>query len=196
MKSAMVRRHLKRIRDYNAIADIYNIARRYFTMNTFDGVLAILGITMASFIVGFDDRKIIITTSIAAAIAIGVSGFYGAYFTERAERRRVIKGIEEKTSVRLRGTQFEKAHRFATLELALIDCIAPFAAAIIILIPFLAGVQMKAAYYTAFTISFVMLFLLGIFLGKVSKENIVLSGFKMAIAGIACAVIIYFVEQI
>jgi VIT1/CCC1 family predicted Fe2+/Mn2+ transporter len=39
-----------------------------------------------------------------------------------------------------------------------------------------------------------MVFLIGIYLGKVSRRNILLSGLKMAGFGIAVAVAVYFIQ--
>lgn len=194
-KRVVFKKYLKTIKDYNRIAKVGEIARRYLAMNTFDGVLTILGILVASFIAGFNDYKIIITTSFAAAVAIGISGFYGAYLTEKAERAGDIKNLEKNMSIWLKGTQIEKAHKLATLELALIDGVSPLIASAIIISPFLLKIPVISAYYTSFVISFSLLFLLGIFLGKVSKENIILSGIKMILIGAVCTVILYFLNS-
>ena len=186
-----VRKWYKVVKDYNKIAETQEIARRYFVMNTFDGVLAILGILVASYVAGFYDFKIIVTTSLAAAIAIGISGLYGAYLTENAERTGAIKNLEKRMSMWLKGTQIESAHRFATFELAAIDGVSPLVSSLIMLIPFFANMPIKEAYYLSFAISFGLLFSLGIFLGRISKKNMFGSGLKMVFAGVVCTVILY-----
>jgi len=43
-----LRRELERLKEYDAVADIGEIARRYFAMNSFDGILTILGVLAAT----------------------------------------------------------------------------------------------------------------------------------------------------
>ena len=42
------REFLERIREYDSLVDIAEIARRYFAMNAFDGVLTIIGVLMGN----------------------------------------------------------------------------------------------------------------------------------------------------
>lgn len=73
---------LQRIRKYDNLADIGEIARRYFAMNAFDGVL------MGNLTAGVDKPQIVVSTGLATCIAMGISGLWGAYLTEAAERKR------------------------------------------------------------------------------------------------------------
>lgn len=189
------RKWFKVVKDYNKIAETHEIARRYFVMNTFDGVLTILGILVASYIAGFYETKIIVTTSFAAAVAIGISGFYGAYLTENAERVGAIKNLEKRVSMWLKGTQIESAQRFATFELALIDGLSPLISSTIMLIPFLIKLPVETAYYISFAISFGLLCLLGGFLGKISKKSVFSGALKMVMAGIVCTLVLYLLGQ-
>jgi len=70
------------------------IARRYFVMNSFDGALTILGIIIAVYLSGQNNPGVIITSSLGASIAMAVSGIWGAYSIEKAERQRVLKELE------------------------------------------------------------------------------------------------------
>jgi predicted membrane protein (TIGR00267 family) len=40
------------------------------------------------------------------------------------------------------------------------------------------------------------LFGLGIYLGRISKENLIMSGFKTTIAGVVCMTLSYLLEQL
>jgi predicted membrane protein (TIGR00267 family) len=79
---------------YIEMTDLGQIARRYFVMNFFDGVLTVLGIVIGSFILflgGSPPTKLeIIIPAFATSIAIGISGITGGYLSERAERKRNI----------------------------------------------------------------------------------------------------------
>ena len=186
-----IKSQISLLKDYNKIAKIDRIARRYFVMNTFDGVLAILGILFGSLIADSSNRAVI-TTGLAAGIAMGISGIWGAYLTERAERQRELKELERATLSKLKGTKIGRAATVAVLVVAIIDGFAPFLAAVAILTPFLffgAVLSKSGMYAVSIIISFSMLFLLGIYLGRISKENIIKTGLIMILAGVMSAVV-------
>ncbi len=186
---SFIKQNLKLLRDYNRIANIDVIARRYFVMNAFDGVLAILGVLLGSYWVS-SSRTVVVSTGLAAGIAMAVSGIWGAYLTERAERQRELKELERATLSKLGGTKIGRAADFAVLIIAFIDGVAPFASAIFILSPFLffsAMLSIKQMYILSISIAFISLFLIGVFLGKISKENVVKTGIIMIFAGVMSA---------
>ncbi len=63
-KSNPLRRLIERISEYSDIAEIGEIARRYFAMNAFDGVLTIIGVLMGHYAAGVDDAMIVVTTGL------------------------------------------------------------------------------------------------------------------------------------
>lgn len=78
-----------RFREYDNLVHASGIGRRYFTMNAFDGVLTIIGVLMGNLMARVDEPRIVVSTGMATCIAMGVSGLWGAYLTESAERRRI-----------------------------------------------------------------------------------------------------------
>lgn len=170
-------------------AGVTRLARRYFVMNSFDGILTTVGLLSGSYVGGVRDSMLILTIGISAGIAIAMSGGLGVFLTESAERkidlRKVnetwFKDYEEKKAL-------QKAHKSAAYFLAAVDGLSPFIATLAVLSPF-AFYQAAQAYYAAFAIAGVALFLLGAFLGKLSKENALYFGMKMLFAGIAAAAI-------
>ena len=79
------------------------IARRYFAMNAFDGVLTAIGVLVGGYLGGVDSPRAIFTVVLTTAVGMGVSGFYGSYLVERAERGRAMRELEESTLSSLRG---------------------------------------------------------------------------------------------
>ncbi|MFH1182531.1 MAG: hypothetical protein V1702_06235 [Candidatus Woesearchaeota archaeon] len=189
----------KELREYNSLVNIDQIARRYFVINAFDGVLTTLGILLGAFLAGASDAKLILSATIGAAIAMGISGIWGAYLTENAERKKELTELELMLHTKLKKTKFGRATKAAGVILALVDAVASFVPTIIIVLPFFfIGLLPNAtiAYYSAFGLSLAILAALGIFLGKISKENMVLSVFKMLAAGVVCAVVLIALEMI
>jgi hypothetical protein len=62
------------------------IVRRALVNNAFDGALTILGILMGNLILNDANPTAIISIGYGALLAMGMSGSFGRYFSERAER--------------------------------------------------------------------------------------------------------------
>jgi len=184
----------QKIKEYNRIANIEEIGRRYFAMNSFDGILTILGVIIGSYIAGVKDYHVIVSAGFGVSIAMGISGFWGTYMTEKAERKKKVKELGKATLSDLKNTNIGKAEHSATLIVSAIDGISPFLAAFIVITPFFL-INITYAYLFSTIIAFILLALLGGFLGHISSENIIISGLKMIIAGLVCVGIIYFLGK-
>jgi predicted membrane protein (TIGR00267 family) len=181
-----LRRSIERIQSYNQLVNIGEIARRYFAMNAFDGVLTIIGVLMGNFTAGVEDARIVVTTGLATCIAMGISGLWGAYLTEAAERQRELLELEGYTLTDLQDTTLGKASRTAVIIVALVDGVSPFLAALIVLTPFFVPQlfpSFRWIYLTAITLALITLFGLGAFLGHISRRNIAIYGFRTVVAG-------------
>ncbi|MCP4410351.1 MAG: hypothetical protein GY807_21915 [Gammaproteobacteria bacterium] len=182
----------QRIREYSKLAGTGEIARRYFAMNAFDGVLTIIGVLMGSMTAGVEAPQIVLTTGLSTCIAMGISGLWGAYLTETAERKRELAELSRQTLTDLHHTRIGRASRLAVIVVALVDGFSPFLAALVTLIPFFAAGLFPAirwAYYTSLGLALLTLFGLGAFLGHISRENLIVYGFKTVIAGVVSILI-------
>ena len=178
---------LEEIQTYNQIVGIEKIARRYFAMNAFDGVLTTIGILSGSYLAGVRDLSIPIRTGIATSIAMGISGLWGAYLTETAERQRELAELEKISLIDQSDTSIGRASRFAVIVVSLVDGIAPALAALIVLIPlFLDSIinNPVLSYGLSGATALLSLFVLGLFLGKVSEKNLIGYGVKTLLAGV------------
>jgi len=191
---------LEKIKTYFELSKVAPISRRYFVMNGFDGAMIILGIVIGAYIAGTNNATWIITTGLGASIAMGLSGFYGAYATEEVERIIKLNKLEKSMLKKLDKSIIGRAGKFATLWVALVDGLSPFIIAIISLIPFIFSVfgfiSVVYAIYSSMAIVLFILFLLGIFMGKMSKKNIIISGIKMLLVGLILTFIFLFFKLI
>lgn len=190
-------RALQQLQEYSDIAEIGEIARRYFAMNAFDGVLTIIGVLMGNYTAGVRTSAIVISTGLATCVAMGISGLWGAYLTESAERKRGLDILENHTLTDLSDTKIGRASRAAVIIVALVDGLAPFASALVVLLPFFFSVflgDVAVSYYLSLGMALGTLFALGAFLGRVSKESLVLSGVKMIGAGLVCILLSYLLD--
>ena len=180
-------RNLRTLREYSRIAGVAEIARRYMAMNAFDGVLTMIGVLMGNYVAGVRSASVVIHTGMATSIAMGVSGLWGAYLTEAAERKRELAELERASLTDLGQTRIGRASRVAVVIVALVDGLVPFVAALIVLLPlFAAGLlgNILVSYALALVLALVGLFGLGAFLGHVSGRSLVGYGLRTLVAGI------------
>jgi predicted membrane protein (TIGR00267 family) len=190
---------LEQWREYGKISEAGQIARRAFANNSFDGVLTMIGVVMGSFVVGVQESTVVLVTGLSTALAIGISGGWGAYLTESAERSHAVGELERLTLTDLHDTKIGKASRMAVVMVAAVDGLSPFLAALLVVIPFFLAPLLPSvayAYYASIGIALLALFGLGIYLGRISKRNLILSGVKTAIAGVICIALSYGLEQL
>jgi len=187
----------RKVKVYLHITKASGIARRYFIMNGFDGAMAIFGIVLGSWMASVTKPEVILLAGFGACLAMGVSGFFGAFMAEKAERERHLKDMEEATKNRVDPIHYEAA-RFVVIYVALIDGLSPALTATIALAPFILAaikiISISNAYFISVPLSLAVLFLLGIYLGKVAKENGWLYGMAMVAVGALTALIIFLIQ--
>jgi len=185
--------YLEEVGSYLRVTKARMILRRYFAMNAFDGAMTSLGVVIGSYISNIDDPRTVVGVIIVSGIAMAVSGFSGTYMTESAERSKSLNELEDAMLVDLEDTIYGRASRFVSFFAALIDGSAPFLASIPSVLPFVIVIlglaPIQFAFFASIGASLAILFLLGVFLGRVSEGNIIYSGVKMVIAGVAVALL-------
>ena len=175
---------------YLQVTGAQKIIRRYFAMNAFDGAMTSLGVVMGAWLSGITDPRSVISVIMTGGVAMMVSGFSGTYMTESAERNHSLNELEDAMLIDLNDTIQGKAGRFVSIFAAIVDGSAPFLASIPAVIPFIIpGLAISSAFISSAVASLIMLFLLGVYLGKIGGENILYSGAKMVVSGIAVAII-------
>lgn len=191
MKKSYFSKLRKRIKEYESISHFGEIARRYFAMNSFDGVMTVMGVLFGAYFGGIREARLVIVAGVGVAIAMLVSGSWGSYLTEHAERKKSLHELEMHTLTNLHNTKIGKASKAATILVALVNGISPCLSAFVVLIPFFFSkfMSINLAFYISAAIAFSILFLVGLFLGRISKQNLIISGIKMMVAGVVCAVL-------
>ncbi|MBN2229980.1 MAG: hypothetical protein JW779_10380 [Candidatus Thorarchaeota archaeon] len=190
---------MDRVRAQLRLTQGAEIARRYLAMNAFDGVLPVLGIIMGGFAsLSFQDPEVIFETSILAIVATSfamlISGITSSYLTEGAERKRDIEELERSLLGSLDGSMIVKATRTTTLVVSLINGFSPFGAGLITALPLMmvfAGFPIGIAFASSVIVAMLLLFILGLFLGNVSKSNMLAYGIKTLAAGILVVLMIW-----
>jgi predicted membrane protein (TIGR00267 family) len=180
-------RNLDAMREYERITGFWQIARRALANNSFDGVLTMVGVLTGNYLGGIRDAATVIRIGVAASVSIGVSGLWGAYLAESAERDRELAQLERISLIDLSDTKFSRAARVAVLVVSLVDGLSPLVSSLIVLFPFFIAPLIGSiglSYALALIVGLVSLFGLGMFLGHISQRSLVGYGLRTVVAGI------------
>jgi len=181
----------RRLREYDEITNVGPIIRRYFVIGAFDGALTVLGIIIGASAFGTlaEHKALVLSASFGAAIALAVSSAVGAYEAERVEKKLDIRTIERSMLARL-SEEHREAFQFAAILSALVHGVAPLIAGLLPIIPFV-FLDARTATFAAVAITLVILFLLGVYLGNLVRERVLVTGLRFAAAGIGTAAILW-----
>jgi len=170
-------------------------ARRAFANNAFDGALTFLGILMGNLVLIEFHPSTIIKIGLSTCLAIGMSGAFGRFLSERAERKRSLRQIEKNMFTDLSDSSLEREAKKKTVTISIIDGVSPALTAVIPLSPFFLAqasvISVNVSIVASFALVFIALFGLGIFLGKTSEENALLYGGLVVAVGFITSLIIF-----
>jgi predicted membrane protein (TIGR00267 family) len=197
MPKKKIKSLLNRWKKYSEISDVGLISRRYFVMNAFDGALTMLGVVIGAYFSGFLRPITIISAGIAGSIAMGSSGLAGAYMTEKAERVKKIKSMENAMLTEIKDGIHRKSNRFATIYASVVDGVTPALAAMAVISPFFVVnfglISSETAFWLSIVVTLVVLLLLGFYLARISDENMLKYGVQMLVVGLVTAFICFIV---
>ena len=169
--------------------EAYEIARRLFVINAFDGALTIMGVVIGAHFSGVTDAHIVITAGIARQRGHG-----------HLRHQRCLSGGEggEDGHAQESGRHpLCQSHRVCFRHCGSVDGISPALSAAFIVMPyfFVPQISMQSAFYTSLVLSLSILFTLGVFLARISDERPMASGIQMILVGIATIIIVGLVAQ-
>ena len=216
-----LRKTIRTWKQYGKLSDLGEISRRKFFNNCFDGALTCAGIISGVFISFMNpDNTIIFTpkfiliTGFATTLAIGISGLWGAFLSEEAERKKKVSDmkrdmaiIEDKIKTDEENkeekkhknpkTLLEKAERFATIVASLVDGGAPAVGSTLPLIPFFFGGSLSPVHFLfSYIILAGLLVYLGIFLGNISGGGKLRYALHLVTAGVVTLLVTLLLGQI
>ena len=170
------------------------IARRYFVVNGFDGALTMVGLLVGFEVSETSDLAVILNVCLGAAIALGVSGVSSAYISEAAEKRSELRALERAMLADLRDTAYGRGTRLLPLVIALVNGSAPLVMALAIIAPIWAaraGLALPLApLHAALAVALVLVFLLGVYLGRISGTFWLWAGLRTLLIAALTAVLV------
>ena len=193
-------RFFEKIRRYIKVSGVTPIGRRYFIKNALDGATTILGIVIGANVADVANEFWVIWPGLGATFAMCLSGLFGAYMTEEAERVSEMRTLEKSMLTDLQETVVGRANRFASFWAAMVDGFSPALTGLSCLTPFFISstglFSTTLASQLSVAICLVIMFLLGVFLGRISKRNMVLHGTKMLSVGLIITLVFLALKMI
>jgi len=168
------------------------ISSRYIVLGTIDGVVAILGVVIGAFSVGVEPQTII-GAGIGGGIALGISNGIGGLMAERTIEKRKLLALEKSLFRNLEGTYISEEVRKILVADTLTHGGCSFLGALVPVLPFV-FLSQSIAFITSIASSIITLFVLGVYIGKITRENIFMAGIKMAVIGILVAIFVWLVN--
>ena len=187
---------LNRLKFLWRLGDSAHIARRYFVTNGFDGALTMLGLVTGFRLSGGISLQAAFWACLGTAVALATSGISSAYISETAERRKALRELEHAMAgQRLDESAHGHAAQVASAAIALVNGGAPLVLALLITLPLWLGwrgIDLPVEPFdAAILIAFGEIFLLGVFLGRISGIAWYWMGLRaLAIAAITAWIIL------
>jgi predicted membrane protein (TIGR00267 family) len=132
-----------------------------------------------------------------AAIVLFMSGISSAYLSESAERRKELQELERAVLTDLEDSDYGQASRYVPVMVAMVNGLSPLLLSLLIISPLWFAQQgfllVFSPFVTAIIIAVAVIFLLGIFLGRVSRTFWLWSGLRsLAVALLTLMIILLF----
>lgn len=164
-------------------------------MNSFDGVVTILGVLVGALTTSVTDPEIILGISIGTIIGMMISGFSGAFIAEKTEREIDLERLKHSLLVDdLNDTIFAKAYKVTIWWVSIINAMSLFISGMIVIIPEILAlynlIDDYLAIYIAILIILIYLFILGSYLSKLSHKNPIKGGIILLLVGIGTTILI------
>ncbi|MBE9559556.1 MAG: hypothetical protein IMF15_02145 [Proteobacteria bacterium] len=178
-----------------------SIARRYLVTNGFDGALTMLGMITGFYASGMAELSVAISACLGAAVALFISGLSSAYLSEKAEREKELRELEQALVNDLKESDYGRASRYLPILVALVNGLSPLLLSLLIILPLFVAEQgyvlPLSPFINSIAVALICVFLLGVFLGKISKTFWLWSGLRtLTIAIITVAIILFFGNKI
>lgn len=170
---------------------------RYVALGTLDGILAVMGVTLAASGVASAGglpipNYVIGLTGLSGGIALALSNAFGSFIGERAEEARNLRELEQKMVIgegALDDTVIHKQAKKRVYMSMLVHGFSSFIGSFVPVLPFILIATRMTAIFTTIGLCFIALVILGIYLGKVSRESLLKTSIEIVLIGVLIGVV-------
>jgi len=170
---------------------------RYVALGTLDGILAVMGVTLAASGVASAGgvpipNYVIGLTGLSGGIALALSNAFGSFIGERAEEARNLRELEQKMVIgegALDDTVIHKQAKKRVYMSMFVHGFSSFIGSFVPVLPFILIASRMTAILTTISLCFIALVILGIYLGKVSRGSLLKTSVEIVLIGVLIGVV-------
>lgn len=174
---------------------------RYVALGTLDGILAVMGVTLAASGVASAGglaipNYVIGLTGLSGGIALALSNAFGSFIGERAEEARNLRELEQKMVIEEGTLDDTLIHRRAKKRVYMsmfTHGFSSFIGSFVPVLPFILLTGRTTATLTTVTLCFFALVILGIYLGKVSRKSLLKTSVEIVLIGVLIGVVSFII---
>ena len=164
----------------------------HFVRGIIDGSLSTLGVVIGA---SSGSSSLIIAAGMGGAIANGVSNMLGAFSSEEYKSYIKISEIEKAmVTVDLDETIVMQNVRKRTIKAGLLDGVATMVGGCVPVIPYIFANNF-VTLLLSISLVMMILFVLGMVIGKMSERQLLISGLKLVIFGAITAIVVYTIQS-
>lgn len=158
-----------------------------------DGAMSTLGIVVGA---SSASETVILAAATGGAVANGISNLLSAISAASTERYTALRDIEKAMVAKdLKGSDADKRINRQVWMDGIADGLSTIAGGAIPIIPYLLAPPDIAIWISIGGVV-IAIFVLGMYLGKISRRNIFFSGMKMAVFAVIVAIIVYLIQSV
>ncbi len=191
---------VRRIRLIMSLTETSGIARRYFALNAFDGALIGLGAIFGFYISGMYDYRVVLLTIMAIAVGSAISGFSGAFISEKLEQEARVKRLEEAILTNLKDSIHYQASLTSSIIVSIINGVSSLISIFSVSAPYVICIYLSLSevvgILSSITSFFAVLTILGYFFGRELKIRTISVVSRILLVGIVAIVIYFLIELV
>lgn len=166
--------------------------RSKFLRGFIDGSLSTLGVVVGALAA---TSSVILAAAIGGTLANGISNLLSAFSAAGAESYEELRELEKAmVSKELKGGSLDRKIGKQPTLAASVDGIATILGGAIPIFPYL-FMPADRAIYLSVGLVIGVIFIIGMYLGKLSRRNILFSAVKMAFFALTVAVVVYLIQS-
>jgi predicted membrane protein (TIGR00267 family) len=184
---------VRNLREISRRDDVSPIIRRFFINTLFDSTFMLVGIIVGASFATEANLRVIIVTMVTTSLALGISTGVSVFEAESLEQERKISELERALFRGLSGTKIEKSSKSIIMLAALINFLTPPFSCAVTISPFVLAalniIEVDVASWISVTLAFSILFIAGVYMGRLGKKNPWIKGLRMVGFGLAAFII-------
>lgn len=177
-----------------------SVIRRFFINTLFDSTFMLLGIIVGSAFATEGNLGVIMVTMVTSSLALGISTGVSVYEAESLERELKISKLEKAMLTDLDNTIINRESRSIVIVTMVINFLTPVFSCMVTILPFIfVAVQileMNVASWLSVALALSILFVAGVYLGRIGKKNPWIKGLRMTGFGVIAFIIGFLLDSL